>query len=155
MRRWFALLIGIEDSVLWRFVLFFIGFPVLELFILFLMMNGLGPFGIILTVLLIVGASILGVGLLRYQGLSCWFEIHRQLDRGELPTQPIADGVLILMAGVLLITPVLLTDLLGLLLLFPPIRRMVFGYTLYRFEVHRMKTRQRPTTPVPDEVIDI
>ena len=139
----------------WRFALFFVGFSLLELFILFVMMNWAGLFGIITTALLIFGGSLFGACLVRYQGINCWLEAHRQLDRGEMPTRPAADGVLILIAGVLLATPGLITDLLGILLLFPPFRGMVIAYTLFRFEVYRLKTRQKTATPPQDDIIDV
>ena len=123
----------------------------LELLILYVMMSSF--FGMILTFLQIFGTGLFGAALVRYQGKRCWAELHRLLDNGEKPTQPITDGSLILLAGVLLVTPGWITDLAGILLLFPPIRRMVLGYALYRFEKYRIKTRQH--TPPPSEVIDI
>ena len=138
----------------WRLSLFFIVLPMLELFILYLMMNFI-PLGTILTILLILGTGLVGAALVRYQGVNCWLELHRRLDHGEMPTQTIVDGILILLAGVLLITPGLITDLMGILLLFPPSRRMVFGYTLYRFERYRLETRQRSTPPPSNEIIDV
>jgi len=141
--------------VFWRLSLLFVGLPMLELFILYLMMNFFGILGTILTVLLFFVTSLFGAGLIRYQGIRCWTELHRQLDYGEMPTQSMIDATLILLAGALLITPGLITDLVGILLLFPTVRRMVFGYFLYRFEMYRLKPRQRSKAPPPDEIIDI
>ena len=139
--------------MIWRLVLLVIGLPTLEVFVLYLLMNTL-PFGTLLTVLLVLGTGVLGVFLARSQGMHCWRELNRHLDQGETPTQPIANGILILAAAVLLIMPGLVTDFVGILLLIPPIRRMVIAYALYRFEVYRLKTRQR-SEPPPNDVIDV
>ena len=137
----------------WRLVLLLIGLPTLELFVLYLLTNSL-PFGAVVTILLVLGTGLLGVFLARYQGMNCWLELHRQLDRGETPTQPIANGILILTAAALLILPGLITDLTGILLLVPPIRRAVIAYTLYRFEAYRFRMRQQPIPP-SQETLDV
>jgi len=139
--------------VFWRLVLLLIGLPALELFVLYMLANSL-PFGQIVTVLLVLGTGFLGVSLARYQGMGCWLELHRQLDRKETPTQPIANGILILIAAALLIMPGLITDVTGILLLIPPIRRGVIAYTLYRFEAYRLRTRQQQPPP-SQETIDV
>ena len=138
-------------SVIRRLALLFIVLPALELFMLYLLMNAL-PFGMILTATLVVGTSVSGVLLAKRQGTSCWLDLHRHLDRGEAPTQPIANGILILAAAALLIAPGFLTDLAGILLLIPPIRRAVIAYALFRFEAHR---RRRPTAMSPSGIIDV
>ncbi len=138
----------------WRLALLFIGLPTLELFVIYLIMNLL-PFGTILTILLILGTGMLGASLAKYQGMYCWTELHRQLDRGETPTQPIANGILILLAGGFLIMPGVITDISGILLLIPPVRRMVIAYALYRFEAYRLKLRQRPVSSPQNEIIDV
>ena len=126
----------------------------LELFILYAMISFI-PFGTVLTFLHIFGTGLFGAALVRYQGKRCWTEFHRQLECGEIPTQSITNGILILLAGALLMTPGLITDLMGILLLLPLVRRMVFGYSLYRFESHRLKTRRHTPTPPSNEIIDV
>lgn len=79
----------------------------------------------LVTLALIILPGVLGAALARHQGLRCWRTAQEQLSRGELPTASLLDGVMILVAGVLLITPGLLTDLTGLMLLIPPVRRFV------------------------------
>ena len=135
----------------WRLLLLFVGLPTLELFILYLMMNVLGT---ITTFLLIFVTGLVGAFLVRYQGMSCWIELHRQLDCSGMPTQLIAEEILILIAGILLITPGPITDLVGFLLLLPPVRRAVVAYAFFRFEMYRLRTRQRPST-ASNETIDV
>jgi hypothetical protein len=66
-----------------------------------------------------------GAFLARRQGLSALRAAQEQMQRGELPAGPMLDGILILLAGVLLITPGVLTDAFGFLLLFKSMRARI------------------------------
>jgi UPF0716 protein FxsA len=77
------------------------------------------------TLALIFLPGLLGAWLARREGLRCWREVRRQVYGGELPAAALLDGLLILVAGVLLIAPGVLTDLTGFALLIPPVRRLV------------------------------
>ena len=83
--------------------------------------------GTIETLLLIFGTGIVGAYLARLEGFRILYSIRRDLDRGLAPTEQVFDGVLVLAAGIVLITPGLLTDVAGLLLLFPLTRRPIKG----------------------------
>lgn len=74
------------------------------------------------TLALIFTTGIVGAWLARLQGRRVLVAIRQRLSRGELPGDDLVDGLLILIAGVVLVTPGLLTDLTGLLLLVPPVR---------------------------------
>ncbi|HWB11499.1 MAG TPA: FxsA family protein [Pirellulales bacterium] len=76
-----------------------------------------------LTVLFVLGTGALGAWLIRWQGWRAWRNIRDELARGELPAESIQDGLFILVAGLLLITPGVLTDVAGVVLLVPPFRR--------------------------------
>ena len=78
--------------------------------------------GFLATLLLVVLTGILGVTLARRQGLQIWREIEQQLAQGRNPSVEIMNGVMILFAGALLMTPGLLTDCVGFGLLIPWIR---------------------------------
>jgi UPF0716 protein FxsA len=117
-----------------------------------------GLLGFIFTVIAIIGSGLLGAFLARYQGLRCWIEFNRQLDRGESPTSTVLHGILIFLAAIFLIFPGLLTDFLGLMLLIPPIRSLLISYLQLRFEKYRTGTPQRPRTPPPNpnnDIIDV
>lgn len=75
------------------------------------------------TVLLVFGTGLAGAALARRQGRQAIREVTRLLAEGQMPSTQVVDGLLILLAGAFLITPGLLTDLAGLSLLFPPMRR--------------------------------
>ena len=72
---------------------------------------------------LAVGAGILGAAILAHQGTSVVRRTQQALAQGRPPVAPVLDGVFQVLAGVLLITPGFLSDVLALLLLIPPVRR--------------------------------
>jgi UPF0716 protein FxsA len=97
-----------------KLLLLFILVPALELALLIELGGRLGTLP---TLLLLVLTGLLGAYLARRQGLGALRAAQEQMQRGELPAGPIVDGILILVAAVLLITPGVLTDGLGFLLL--------------------------------------
>ncbi len=103
-------------------LLLFVGIPLVELYLLAEVEDrlGLGP-----TLLMVVGTGILGASAVRRQGARAWRAIQVSLAEGKVPSAEIAHGVLILVGGVLLITPGILTDLVGLLLMVPVVRELV------------------------------
>lgn len=97
-------------------LLLFIVLPVVELALLLRISQFLRVGG---TLLLVVLTGIVGVGLARWQGLQILGQIQRDLAEGRMPAPYLIDGLLILFAGAVLITPGLLTDAIGFLLLIP------------------------------------
>lgn len=81
-----------------------------------------GRIGLGATVAMVVVTGVLGAALARQQGLAVVRRIQAQLAAGEVPGAALVDGLLILIAGVVLLTPGLLTDAAGFLLLVPPLR---------------------------------
>ena len=81
--------------------------------------------GLLPTVLLVVGTALLGVFLLRRQGVAVLQRLQHQLADGRLPAAEIVEAVVLLVAGALLLTPGFFTDALGFLLLVPALRRML------------------------------
>lgn len=82
---------------------------------------------------LLVLDSAIGAWLVKQQGTSILARIQASLNRAELPTNPLIDGLLVLVAGALMLTPGFLTDGLGLLLLLPPTRAIVREILKKRF----------------------
>src|SRR5215217_5126445 len=81
---------------------------------------GVGP-----TILVLLADSILGAVLLRAQGRAAWRRFLEALQAGRVPSKEIADGLLIMMGGALLLTPGFLTDVVGLAFLLPPTRAVL------------------------------
>lgn len=90
--------------------------PLLELYVVIEVWNQIGGFE---TIFLLVAISIAGAWLVKREGLGVWVRFNQQLAKGELPTNELIDGALILFAGALMLTPGFITDGVGLLLLFP------------------------------------
>ena len=84
------------------------------------------------TVGLLFLISVLGGFLLKREGLAAWRRIQADLASGIMPDKAVADGVLVLFGGALMLTPGFLTDITGLLLLFPPSRVVARAIVLRR-----------------------
>jgi len=76
-------------------------------------------------ILLVIATGIIGAALARWQGWQALERIRADARAGRMPANAIIDGVLILIAGILLVTPGILTDLVGFALLIPPLRSLV------------------------------
>ena len=94
-----------------------------------------GYIGALPTIALVMLTAVIGVVLLRIQGLATLTRGMGRLQRGELPAQELAEGLLLAMAGALLLTPGFVTDTVGFLLLFPPTRVAVAARLLSRVEI--------------------
>lgn len=106
-------------SVFGRLFILFTAIPVLELWLLIRIgqMIGAGP-----TILIVILTGVAGAHLTRQQGLSVWLQAQQEMMRGQFPQAALIDGILLLVAGVTLITPGFLTDVLGFAILFPATR---------------------------------
>lgn len=103
-----------------RLLLLFILTPLVELWLLMLVGSQLGPTP---TIALVLGTGALGATLSRRQGLRTWLTIQKQMQQGKLPADAMLDGLMIFVAGLLLITPGILTDVVGFSLLVPLVRQ--------------------------------
>ena len=129
---------------MWLFALF-VAIPILEI-ALFIQVGGL--IGLGWTLLIVIATALAGTYLVRSQGALALGQVRQSLETLRDPTEPLAHGAMILVAGVLLLTPGFFTDTLGFALLLPPMRRRVFRYLARHFEV-RMQTRQARPQPGP------
>lgn len=91
--------------------------------------------GVIATIALVIATTIAGAALLRIQGLGTLARIRAQLDSGQVPDRELVHGVMILLAGLLLITPGFITDVLGMLLFVPAIRELAWRFQRERITV--------------------
>ncbi len=107
----------------------FIVLPIVELAVIIQVGQAIGVFNTIAVLLLV---SIVGAWLVKREGMGVWNRFQRQVQTGVVPGREIADGVLILFAGALLLTPGFVTDVLGILLLLPPVRAAIRSAGLYR-----------------------
>jgi UPF0716 protein FxsA len=116
--------------MLGRLLLLFLLTPAIELGLLIQVdrLIGFGP-----TIGLIVVTGIAGSYLARREGLNTWRRLNERLNAGDLPGTELIDGVIILMAGALLVTPGVLTDVIGFLGLLPPTRALIRRLVMRRF----------------------
>ena len=109
-------------SCLARLAFAFIVVPVLELVILLRLGQA---FGFVPTLGLVLATGFAGAALARAEGLRVLFRFQAELASGRMPGQALLDGISILLGGALLLTPGVLTDLVGIALLAPPSRRWI------------------------------
>ncbi len=90
--------------------------PVIELYLLIKIGTILGGFN---TILLVILTGFLGAWLARMEGMNTMMRLRTNLNQGLMPAEELIDAVIIFVAGIVLITPGLITDIFGLLLLWP------------------------------------
>ena len=110
-------------------VLVFLVVPIIELAVIIQVGQAVG---VLNTIGLLLLVSFVGAWLVKREGLAVWRRFRRQVDEGVVPARELADGVMIIFAGALLMTPGFVTDLLGLSLLLPPVRAAIRATTLAR-----------------------
>ncbi|MCG8585637.1 MAG: FxsA family protein [Pirellulales bacterium] len=107
-----------------RLLLLFTVVPIAELILLIYLAQ---QTSLLTAIGLVIVTGVVGAILVKFQGLLVWRRMGDQLRSGQAPTDAILDGLMILSAGCLLITPGIITDVLGFLLLMPPTRAMIRG----------------------------
>ncbi len=95
--------------------------PFVEIYILIKIGSYIGALN---TVVVVILTGLLGALLARYQGLQIALRARESLQRGEIPGNEMLDALLILLAGIVLLTPGFLTDAAGIMLLVPRIRSL-------------------------------
>jgi UPF0716 protein FxsA len=103
-------------------LIIFIVIPIAELLLLFKVADLIGGGW---TLLLVIITAFIGISLLKRQGISTWQRASGRMRGGQLPGQEIIEGMLLAFAGALLLTPGLITDTIGFVLLTPPLRHRI------------------------------
>ncbi len=93
--------------------------PVLELYLLIKIGAVIGALH---TLTLVILTGFAGAYLARMQGMQTMLRVRSKLQQGMMPAEDLIDAVIIFVAGIVLLTPGFLTDIAGLLLLFPASR---------------------------------
>jgi UPF0716 protein FxsA len=112
---------------LFPFSLLFLALPLIEISGFVIVGREIG---VLPTIALVVLSGIAGGILLRIQGLGILARIRRQIEAGQNPSRELAHGVMVVVAGILLLIPGFFTDILGILLFIPPVRDL--GWRLIR-----------------------
>lgn len=120
------------------FLLLFLLFPLAELALLIQVGGSIGVLG---TILLLVLSGLGGLLLMRFAGFTTAWRARERLARGELPEREMLQGMMMVVAGGLLFLTGFLSDIVGLLLLFPPSRKLFLGVLGRRAEAQAQRRR--------------
>lgn len=112
-------------------LLLFIVVPAVELALLIQIGSRIGAFN---TIALIALTGVIGASLARHQGLQVLHQVRKEINEGRLPAGAMMDGIIILIAGALLVTPGVVTDAFGFLCLVPWFRALLKRELRRRFE---------------------
>lgn len=144
-----------ESFVLTKLFLLFTVVPAIDLYLLIKIGGyiGAGP-----ALALAVGVGLVGAWLARREGVRVLREWQAAVVRGEMPREGVTSSLLVLVGGVMLIAPGFITDIIGLLLLIPPTRRIVAdwlaAYARKQLEAHTVQmvtgAAERPRSNVID-----
>ena len=120
-------------------------FPILLLLFIFVPIIEIGLFiqvggflGLWPTIALVLITAFVGASLVRSQGIQTLMSVQGRLQQGEMPAQQILEGVMLAVAGVLLLTPGFMTDALGMLVLLPAPRAMIAKKMMEKMVVTNM-----------------
>ncbi|GAB6256527.1 FxsA family protein [Peribacillus sp. N1] len=116
------------------FLMFIIAMPVVEIIVLLLSGNLIGFWP---TLFLIVATGLIGAYLAKRQGMETWKKAQEQIRYGMMPGNEIIDGICIFIGAALLLSPGLISDMMGLILVFPPTRNLLKPIVI-RFIMNRM-----------------
>jgi UPF0716 protein FxsA len=114
--------------------------PLIEITVLILVGSSIGVFP---TIGLIILTGLLGIVLLRVQGFAVLSRIRHDMDRGLVPDKSLADAAMIALAGVLLMIPGFVSDIIGILLFLPPVRVLIRRAIGRRVTIVRTGARAR------------
>lgn len=127
-----------------KWPLLFIIIPLLELYLIIKVGSYIGA---LWTVIIVVMTAIIGVNLLRMQGLSTLRRAQQNMEQGVMPAMEMLEGLALAVGGALLITPGFLTDTLGLICLIPATRRGIIRTFMARASVQTFGSRSSPGQP--------
>ncbi|MCG8635026.1 MAG: FxsA family protein [Desulfobacterales bacterium] len=117
--------------MLFKLFLCFTLIPVIELYLLIQVGSVIGGLN---TILLVIGTGFAGAWLARMEGMNTMFKVQQNLNQGLMPAEELIDALIILIAGLVLITPGLLTDFVGLMLLWPVTRNRFKRFLRRKFD---------------------
>jgi UPF0716 protein FxsA len=110
------------------FLLLF-GLPLLELYILVKVGTIIGAWP---TILAVIVTAVAGSFVMRWQGATTLWRVRETMNRSEMPAQEMLEGAMLIVGGVLLIAPGFITDVLGIICLIPPVRKVLASRLLIR-----------------------
>ena len=141
-----------------RLFFIFTAVSLLEIFVLVKVGSFLGAFA---TIALVIVSALIGSALVRSQGLQLLTQLQQRVAAGEMPGQQLIEGMMLIITGILLVTPGFVTDFCGLLLLQPTIRAKIAKMVMANIKFTSQTTmggfgqqQTNRTTPHDDSVIE-
>lgn len=128
---------------------FILAIPLLEIFFFIKVGGAVGAWS---TILLILASAIIGIIVIRFQGMSVMFNARQRMNQGELPAIEMMHGAMLATAGGLLIIPGFLTDCIGFLLLVPAVRAWLMAR--FTFKSVQRSGQSSPSSGEPDKVLE-
>ena len=119
----------------------FLAFTIIPIIEIYLLIEIGSMFGALTAVMLVILTGFLGAFLARMQGLQTFFRIQESLREGRMPSGDLLDALLIVIAGLVLLTPGFLTDSAGFLLLIPATRNFIKYWLRRQIELRYMSNR--------------
>ena len=119
----------------------FLAFTIIPIIEIYLLIEIGSMFGALTAVTLVILTGFLGAFLARMQGLQTLFRIQESLQKGRMPSGELLDALLIVIAGLVLLTPGFLTDSAGFLLLIPATRNFIKYWLQRQIELRYMSNR--------------
>ncbi len=123
----------------------FLAFTIIPVVEIYLLIQIGTIFGALTSIALVIVTGFLGAYLARIQGLQTLFRIQKSLREGQMPSGELLDALLIVIAGLVLLTPGFLTDAFGFLLLIPNTRTAIKQWLHRQIEVRYTSTRPDKT----------
>jgi UPF0716 protein FxsA len=140
-------------------ILVFVVVPLVELAVFVQVAQWIG---VVNTTLLLLLVSVVGIFVVRHQGIGVYRRVREQMRAGVVPAADLVNGLLVLIAGLLLIIPGFVTDAIGLLLLLPPVRAGVRSVLRRRYYVRAanrvvkvVNTRSSVSRDRPDAAVEV
>jgi len=130
-------------------ILLFIVVPIAELYVIIQIGQLIGVWW---TIALLLADSVLGSWLMRSQGRVAWRRFNAAIAEGRAPAREALDGVLVIFGGALLLTPGFITDVFGVIFLFPPTRVFVRRLLIRRSFLRLMNVARPPRNSRGDDV---
>jgi UPF0716 protein FxsA len=131
------------------FARLFLLFSIVPFIELFLLLTVGREIGVVPTVGMIILTAVIGAALAKREGLRVYTEWQRAISEMRVPEEGITSGLLVLVGGALLIAPGVLTDVVGILLMIAPIRRVLARFIEGRVRKHLDAVRQAEAAGVP------
>lgn len=121
-------------------ITFMIILPVAEIWILIKLGGYFGAFG---TLALIIGTAGLGILIAKHQGLGILYNLQSKLSQGKKALHEVVEGVVLLIGAFFFLVPGAITDLIGICLIIPQLRRFIIGIMVNKiiFEMRKRESR--------------